>query len=106
MISSLKSLMGQSWSGRYSLRASPAEADCVVGFAFGRLMEQGQLLPGNSNEDLANFAARHFPELPKILQVEIAQAYGQLRAPDHVALEVVREHREKGRYLDTREMAD
>jgi hypothetical protein len=105
MMSFARTLMRQSWAGRYSVHGSPAHADCVVGFAFGRLMEQGQVLPGNSNEELAKFAERYFPNLPKILQLEIAKAQAYLRPGDPDMLEVVKEHRQEKRYLDTREMA-
>jgi hypothetical protein len=100
------------WSGeyrvlcrqvRYGRSAAPnseGSADCVLAFAFGHL--DGS--PGVSNVELACFARERFPHLPAILQEEVAEVYEAL-APGHRMFRIDR-HREAGKYLDTREVAD
>jgi len=96
-------LCRQARSGRYVVQGDPGTADCVLGFAFGRLGEEPNIQPGISNEELARFARKHFPNLPAILQQEVADVY-ELLTPAPV-LRVDR-HRQEDKYLDTREVAD
>ena len=88
--------------GRPEPRGELAEADCVLGFAFGRVGREPRIRPGVSNVQLASFAREHFPHLPAILQREIADAYS---APAPAILSIGR-HRVAGRYLHTREVAE
>ena len=99
-----RALRIQARSGQYTVQGDERAADCVLGFAFGRLGRAPSVQPGVSNEQLAHSARRHFPDLPAILQQEIADAHRPL-APGHPVLSIDR-HRQAGRYLDTREMAD
>src|SRR5262249_20198555 len=100
-------LMQQAWSGIYTVHGALEQADCVVGFAFARLVGgKGEVLPGISNQALSAFAYRHCSHLPKILQSEIAVAYAKDFPCDSTSTHIVTEHRQKGRYLDTRETAE
>jgi hypothetical protein len=99
-----RALRLQIQSGRYTPQGDGRAADCVVGFAFGRLGRAPNVRAGVSNEHLAGFARRHFPDLPAILQQEVADVYQRL-APGHPVLPIDR-HQEAGRYLDTREVAE
>jgi hypothetical protein len=99
-----RTLCLQALSGRYAAPGDGKAADCVLGFAFGRLGREPNVRPGVSNERLAGYARQHFPGLPAILQQEVADAY-RLLAPGHPVLSIDH-HREVGRYLDTREVAE
>jgi hypothetical protein len=100
----LRKLCRQAREGRYAPHEDGRAADCVLGFAFGRLGAEPNVRPGASNERLAAFAREHFPDLAAILQQEVADAH-QLLAPVPPVLRIDR-HRQAGRYLDTREVAD
>jgi hypothetical protein len=97
-------LCRQARLGRYAPQGEARAADCVLGFAFGRLEDGSNVWPGVSNVELACHARERFPDLPAILQHEVADAY-QALAPGHRVLRIER-HRQAGRYLDTREVAD
>jgi hypothetical protein len=97
-------LCRQARSGRYAAQGEERAADCVLGLAFGRLGSEPNVRPGVSNVALARYARERFPDLPAILQQEVADAY-QLLTPAHQVLRIDR-HRQAGRYLDTREVAD
>lgn len=103
---SMLALLLQAWSGAYAVHGNVEQADCVVGFAFGRVLQGRAILPGNSNQELAAFAHDHCPGLPGILQYEIAAAYKRLDHAPGEAMHVVAAHRQPGRYLDTRELGD
>lgn len=75
--------------------------DCVIGFSFGCLNEDGRILPGKSNEQLARYIDRNFPNTPLILQVEIADAL-----PSRTPALTIREARITGHYLSSKELAE
>ncbi|HVE80594.1 MAG TPA: ElyC/SanA/YdcF family protein [Candidatus Dormibacteraeota bacterium] len=99
----------QSWTGRYTVYGNPEYADCVIGFAFGYRGKRKQAKPGLSNQDLASIAMRRYGKLPKIFQIEIAEAYCDMEAPDcndpRKIFRVYASRKIMG-YLDTREVAD
>jgi hypothetical protein len=95
----LASLLWQTWSGDYAVKGEVAEADCVIGFAFGGVRDGPVLRPGESNAELADFARRHLAHLPLILQWEVADAYGT-PSRDRPLFRIDR-HRRPGKYLDT-----
>jgi hypothetical protein len=96
-----KGLLREAVTGEYSKHGDIAEVDCVIGFSFGYRVEKGQAAPGLSNEGLAKIVERSFTTVPLILQWEIADAL----ANPPVALWRIQSHRERSRYLDTREVA-
>jgi uncharacterized SAM-binding protein YcdF (DUF218 family) len=98
-------LMTQAFTGHYHAHGEVSEADCVIGLSFGYRGKPGHATPGLSNQDLANFAIKHFPDLPKILQFEIADAYEEAEGAGAKDIMRVSQHRLKGKYLDTREVA-
>lgn len=58
-------------TGKYNQIGNPKEADCVIGFSFGAAEQD----PGYVNKLLAEYIChRTSPELPLILQNEIADA--------------------------------
>jgi hypothetical protein len=65
----------QALSGDYTVHGDTATADCVIAAAFGYQEQAGQVRPGLSNQAMAGFIAEHYPQLPKILQQEVADAY-------------------------------
>jgi hypothetical protein len=115
--------MWQAWTGQYEAHGDPQKADCLIGFSFGyrggraqgaslaaqatarRFWRKHPVSPGLSNEDLAAVAARDFAHLPKIMQFEIADAYGALKAPGARQVERIEHHRDPQYYLDSREVA-
>jgi hypothetical protein len=97
----LLKLMIVAYTGRYAPKGNTHDADAVLGFGFGGVDQQN---PGASNEDLAAFAYRSFKGKLKVLQSEIADAYAVL-APDETVYRIT-EHRQKGKYLDSREVAE
>ena len=98
-------LAEEALTGDFSVHGDAAKADCVIGFSFGYRGPPGKVTPGLSNEDLADVASRHFAKLPKILQVEIADAYVATGGADSGDIFRITKHREEGKYLDTREVA-
>lgn len=77
-----------------------ATVDCVLGFSFGYIETSQGAKPGKSNEQLARYIELTFPNTPLILQHEIDDAL------QHCAAElVIREHRTKGEYLGSPEIA-
>jgi uncharacterized SAM-binding protein YcdF (DUF218 family) len=101
---SMWKLWKQAGCGRYTVKGDLKNADCVIGFAFGGVREGTGVRPGQSNDNLARYALKHCPTLPKILQGEIADAFLALAAG--CALLRVDRHRRPDRYLDTREVAE
>ena len=96
--------MAEAWTGHYRTLGSASEADCVIGLSFGYRGKHQQIAPGLSNEDLAAVALNAYPQLPKILQFEIGDAYGALGARDARSVMKIKKHRTPGKYLDTREV--
>jgi uncharacterized SAM-binding protein YcdF (DUF218 family) len=96
-------LLWQTWSGRYAVRGETAQADCVLGLAFGLVRDGLQIRPGASNIGLAQLARKHFARLPLILQGEVADAYGE--PLPGIPLFRIDQHRQAGKYLDTSEVA-
>jgi hypothetical protein len=97
-------MITQARSGEYDAHGSMSDADCVIGPSFGyRKTAKGVIEPGRANTSLARFAATNLLALPKILQFEIDDAYEQLTGvrSEHR----IEQHRKKGKYLDTREVA-
>jgi hypothetical protein len=80
----LKNLWRQAWDGKYEARGDPGEADCLIAFSFGVVKGEGDAKPrpGAANEDLARLAHEDFPHLPKILQIEVADAYHEAHCPE------------------------
>jgi hypothetical protein len=96
-------LFAQAWSGAYQVEGEVSAADCLIAFSFGGVRQFGdQVRPGCSNTDLAYWARENFGHLPKVLQGEIADAYGT--APRN-QLWRIDGHRQPGKYLDTYEVA-
>lgn len=93
-------MVRRSSDGRYIQHGQVEEASCVLGFSFGYRLNHGQILPGQSNDDIANFIETHYSHLPKILQFEIADAM-----PTEKDVYRIQHHRIPGKYLDTREVA-
>lgn len=87
-------------ANRYIAHGELKDADCILGFSFGCRKEGTILVPGTANAALAQFIEKRLPRLPLVLQYEIADALTVLQ-PEFV----IREHREKGKYLDSREVA-
>lgn len=94
-----EALIEQATTGRYISHGNIHEGDCVVGFSFGYQEVKGEIKPGLSNEDLANFIKKYLPVFPLILQFEIASALMDKNVFK------ISEHRRKGEYLDTAEVA-
>lgn len=95
-------------TGKYRTRGRAADADCVLGFAFGYRGKTNARKPGLSNQDLANVIIRNFDSLPKILQLEIADAYKSIGGSGKV--EVISKRRSRdlamaAHELDTYEVA-
>jgi hypothetical protein len=66
----------RSFSGDYLVHGDIGKADCVIAASFAYIVdENGDIKPGQSNEDMADFILKNFSNLPKILQFEIAEAY-------------------------------
>jgi len=87
-------------ANKYVPHGNPANADCILGFSFGYRKINNRIVPGTSNEQLARFIETQLPSLPLILQFEISDALTTAK-PDLV----IREHRKKGSYLDSGEIA-
>jgi hypothetical protein len=114
----------RAFTGRYKTHGDPATADCVIGFSFGyrggKVVSQGlatqatahsvlpqrqKVYPGLSNEDIADLAVRKYPDLPKIFQFEIADAYKTLEGPNAKQVTRIEKHHDPRYYLDSREVA-
>lgn len=98
-------LLEQAWTGNYEAQGELKDADCVIGFSFGYRGRGKHIEPGLSNQDLANVAIRHYDKLPKILQWEIADAYIDQHKDHHPPIVRISKHRQRGKYLDTFEVA-
>lgn len=116
--------MEQAWTGHYDLHGDVKDADCLIGFSFGyrgklavvqglktqteknRVKTEKGVQPGLSNQDLANVIAKHFSDLPKILQFEIADAYESMGGKGSDDVIRIRKHRTKGLYLNSNEVAE
>lgn len=85
----------------YTIHGDISKAECVIGFSFGYIGQDKYEKPGKSNEQLAAFIEKYFPATPLILQFEIDDALKSLTS----AL-VIREARQKGEYLNSREIAE
>src|SRR5437868_9175076 len=81
--------------GHYAPEGRVSSADCLIGFSFGYELKNNKLIPGTSNEQLAEFTKK-YPELPKILQFEIADALKTEQAVHRIDA-----NHEAGEYLDT-----
>lgn len=92
----------QATTGQYAPHGAAKDADCVIAFSFGLEGQGESAKPGKGNEQIAEFAYKHFGKLPKLFQWEVADAY-----PDDgtVQLRVAR-HRKEGEYLHTYEVAE
>lgn len=108
--------MADAWGGHYRVKGKDTDADCIIGFSFGYRSVRKKVLPGLSNQDLANVALKHYPDLPKILQFEIADAYVEAGgdASNIIRITKFRGHSQKedaaemddvAKHLDTREVA-
>ncbi len=93
-------LIARASSGNYEIHGNPIKADCLIGFSFGYLIIENIKKPGISNIELAEFIAHNFSYLPKILESIIDEAIKQ----NNVVFEI-KQHRKKGRYLNTIEVA-
>jgi hypothetical protein len=98
----IEKLTEQAITGEYESHGDISEGECIIGFSFGQRVENGQIKPGLSNEDLAEFIKNLKTDKPLILQFEIADALGDTELP----LFRITEHREKGKYLETSEVAE
>jgi DUF218 domain len=97
----IQGIIKRATTGQYLQHGSVDDADCVLGFSFGYQLTQGEIRPGQSNNDLAAFIAAHYGHLPKILQFEIADAM-----PETQDVFRIERHRIAGQYLNTREVAE
>lgn len=94
-------LKKQASTGKYLVHGDVSEADCVLGFSFGFVKRGDKVLPGKSNQQIADFATGHFSSLPMIMQSEIADALS--KEVRHVYR--VEKHKVEGKYLHSREIA-
>lgn len=94
-------LREQAQTNVYMAHGDVSKADCILGFSFGYIDNNGKILPGKSNVQLASFIEHRLPPLPLIVQFEIADA---LEAVDPIL--TIREHRQAGEYLNSREIAE
>lgn len=90
----------RSWSGDYRVHGDVRAAHCVIGFSFGAVRKDGEVVPGPSNEVLADIIVKEFGSLPLLLQSEIADSL----PPSLAVLRRIGEHR-RGPYLDSRAVA-
>jgi hypothetical protein len=74
--------------------------DCVIALAFGYRRTHGKIIPGPSNEALAEVVHEKYSGLPKILQFEVADAFAK---HDNEPILRIEQHR-TGAYMDTREV--
>lgn len=99
-------LLDRSRTGQYvpASEETLANVMCVVVPTFGfELDRQGHRQPGPANQYLAERARQSYPDLPKILQGEVADAY---RLPAGELGEVIhRIDRQPGKELNTAELA-
>jgi len=93
-------LKQQAKENEYIPHGDVSKADCVIGFSFGYRQEKERIIPGKTNEQLARFIENNFSSLPLILQFEINDAL-QERVTDLI----IKESRQKGEYLNSREIA-
>lgn len=100
MTYSVEDIKKHGQANTYVAHGKASDADCVLGFSFGYLEGESGPLPGKSNEQLARYIENNFPTTPLILQFEISDAL-KTRTPDMV----IQESREKGEYLNSREIA-
>ncbi len=104
-IQDIKELRRQAEANTYEVHGDPVVADCIIGFSFGYAenMVDGKktVQPGKSNLQLAAFIEANFTRLPLIVQFEIADGLVVTKP----AL-VVKEHRQAGEYLNSREIAE
>jgi hypothetical protein len=99
-------VIAEGWTGHYETKGKMEDADCVLGFSFGYRGKRRNITPGLSNQDLANVAMKHYAGLPKIFQFEIADAYVQAGGKSAKEIFRISKHRQRGKYLDTREVAE
>jgi hypothetical protein len=97
----LNLLKRQDKANIYTPHGDVSTADCVIGFSFGYIGEEKYEKPGKSNDQLAAFIEKKFPNTPLILQYEIDDALAS-----HTAALVIREARQNGEYLNSREIAE
>jgi len=100
MKSKVEDLIERERTGAYEVHGDSNDAQCVIAFSFGYGNDAGKNVPGVSNLDMAEFIKDNYPNLPKIMQFEIADALEQTG-------EVLRieKHREAGIYLNSLEVA-
>lgn len=96
----IEQLLHHAKENTYITHGNIADVDCVLGFSFGYVDADPVSQPGKSNEQLAEYISATYPTAPLILQREINDALLD-RAADYV----IRESRQPGQYLDSREIA-
>lgn len=74
--------------------------DCVIALSYGYRRVQGSSEPGLANDDLARIVHDRYRLLPKVLQVEVAEAHRSFNRERVLRIE---RHRQ-GAYLDTHEV--
>jgi hypothetical protein len=101
MNQTIETLLRQAKSGDYEVHGNTSEGDCIIGFSFGYVKHDNTIEPGKSNEDLARYIKENSNEKPLILQFEISNVLQRTAS----ILYEVKEHRNKGEYLGTDEVA-
>src|SRR5688572_18173743 len=96
----IAALKRHAMNNTYTPHGDIQEADCVIGFSFGYVENEGKIKPGKSNIQLAAYIERYLPGVPLIVQFEISDALRECKADL-----VIRESRHKGEYLHSREIA-
>lgn len=96
--------IARAWTGHYVTTSEAVLPDCVIGFSFGYRADHRKVTPGLSNQDLANVALKHYANVPKILQFEIADAYAA-SGGDMAKVERISKFRAAGNKTNAQEMA-
>lgn len=98
----LGELKSRAISGNYLQHGSISGSDCVVAFAFGYRKVGNAIVPGLSNQQMANYLNERYFRLPKIAQFEVADALSNTSQ----SVYRIEQHRQPGLYLETREVAE
>jgi hypothetical protein len=88
-------------NGSYLAHGDSLHVDCVIALAFGFRKVGDSIEPGISNQDMADFIAKQYSQLPKILQFEVADAMPK----GTQSIYRIEKHRQSNAYLDTHEVA-
>lgn len=99
--SKIEILRDNAKANMYTPHGNVTDADCVIGFSFGYRETKLGIEPGISNYQIASYIENNLRDLPLILQFEINNALVKRKSEL-----VIRESRQKGEYLHSREIAE